>query len=121
MILKKKGKSHDYPILLLWGDNDSTVSYECSSYYKVCIPQAVLITFHGVGHMILIECISFFISRQKHYTVYLLTFIFDIIDPDYVTNILEAHWIGKKINERIIHKNIKNSSQKLQIEQITIS
>lgn len=80
-----------FPVLIIWGTNDQTVSYECAKYYKEFIPQSTLVTFHGVGHMILIEF------------------------PSQVTNCLKSFWRRKNLTPEMVigkeEKSLKNKKR----------
>jgi pimeloyl-ACP methyl ester carboxylesterase len=50
----KVGKS-GLPVLLVWGDRDTTVPYEQHAAVQRAIPQAQLLTLPGLGHLAVVE------------------------------------------------------------------
>lgn len=43
------------PSLIVWGDADRVVPFECAALYKAALPQATLETMPGVGHAVDLE------------------------------------------------------------------
>jgi pimeloyl-ACP methyl ester carboxylesterase len=51
---QKIGKN-GLPVLLVWGDHDTTVPYQHHADVQRAIPQAQLVTMPGLGHLTLVE------------------------------------------------------------------